>query len=227
MKMLKKITKRLIIYIVLTMIILSSIIPANVYAARGYDSACGEYVSQYARDYVSQYVKTDSSGIYNNIYDDGKVPCEWSEGSDGSGVWHVCCTTGIQLMYKQALGVELTDYGWNPFCDTTMASIADSGSVLNQNFEVISNESELQAGDILCKNGHNEMYVGNDEHFNSGSGNRYQSSESVVKIFTETNSLTSAGGRFNYAIRLKNTVQVDPSRKSYRYCCFCCYWKTN
>lgn len=216
MKILKRLAKKVSIYVTLIMIILSSIAPVNVFATRGYDSACGDYVSQYARDYVSQYVKTDSSGLYNNLYDCSKVPCFWTGGNDGEGVWHVCCTTGIQLMYNQALGIELTSLGWDPLCDNTMKNIANSSSVLHQNFEVITNESELQAGDILCKNGHNEMYVGNDEHFNSGAGTTSQSSESVVKIFKDQNSLKSSGGRFDYAIRLKNTVQVDPSRKSYR-----------
>lgn len=218
-------TRILIIYVIIYILLGST---GQVFATRGYDSACGEYVSQYARDYVSTYVKIFQSGTwkdcYNNRYNNtsAAIPSKWFEDNDakiasdeGEGIWHVCCTTGIEQMYKQALGIDLTSYGWSRGCDITITAINNGGSTLNKNFIVITDESQLQPGDILCNSSHNEMYVGNREHFNSGNGGgvRQPRGESVVSISHRDHSFTSEGGSFDCAIRLKDTVQVDPSGK--------------
>lgn len=163
----------------------------------------GEYVSKYARDYIKQYVKSGNTDYVCC------VPCKWTGGSDGKGIWQVCCTTGVQYMYKKALGIELTEYGWSTMCPTTFSDISNSSSTLHKYFDVITKESDLKAGDIVCNDGHNEMFIGNDEHFNSG----YAGHNPVALIEQEKNSLKSAGGAFDYALRLKKSVQVDPSGK--------------
>jgi len=204
----KKIIFKIMIVYLIAYMLLASI--SSVFAETGYDAKAGEYLVQYAREYINTYIKKDENGYYNTDYL-GVVPAQWTGGSDGEGIWHVVCTTGIEYMYQKALGIELTDYGWWTSTSITLQRIQDENSYIHQYFDVIWNESELKPGDILCNNGHNEMYAGNGEHFNSGSYHRYPSTEPVVKIYTPSHSLKSAGGKFDCAIRLKSDVAVNPT----------------
>jgi len=210
MTKIKRIISKIIIIYLISYMILSLI--GSAFAETnytGYNDATGEYLAQYARDYVSTYVKQDASGIYNNAYYTGT--CYWSGGDDGQGIWYVCCTTGVQYMYRKALGIELTQYGWSLSSGANIRSIEDENSTLLQYFDVITRESDLKPGDIMCGEGHTEMYVGIREHFNSGSGRSVPSTTSVVKIASRSASLQASGGSFIYGIRLKNAVAVDPS----------------
>ena len=204
------ISKIIIIYLIVYMI-LGSI--GSVLANTGYDAAAGAYLSQYTREYISTYVKKRPDGKYNTEYDTAPDPCYWTGGSDGEGTWHVCCTTGVQLMYKQALGIELQNYGYNLSSSENIKSIRNENSVLRQYFDVITEESQLKPGDIMCGAEHTEMYVGNGEHLNSGAPS-YEGTRPVAKIVARYNPFGTHSDStldFLYAIRLKGSVEVDPS----------------
>lgn len=195
MKILKRLTKKVIIYVTLIMIILSSIAPVNVYASRGYDSACGDYVSQYARDFIAKYCTPETNTIYVGV----AYP-EWTGGAEFQGKFKCCCSTGVWYMYKLALGINIYDYGFSARCSEGIVSMASS-----PNWEDVTNQT-LQPGDIVICSTHTEMYIGNNENANFGN------TPHSGKVTTGPR----LGSDFTKAFRLKNTVQVDPSRKSYR-----------
>ena len=202
--------KIIVIYLIIYMM-LGSI--GSVFADTGYDAAAGEYLSQYTREYISTYVRQRSDGTYNTKYDTIPDPCYWTGGSDGEGIWHVCCTTGVQLMYKQALGIDLQSYGYSLSSGLNITSIRNENSLLRQYFDVITEESQLRPGDIMCGAGHTEMYVGNGEHLNSGADS-HGGTRPVAKIVARYNPFGTHSDPtldFLYAIRLKGSIAVDPS----------------
>ena len=83
MRTVKKVVKRLIIAYIIIYIVLSSM---STCFARPYDEKCGEFIAQYARDYVEKYKDCG----YN--YNSGVVPAYWDGGSDGQGTFQVCCS---------------------------------------------------------------------------------------------------------------------------------------
>ena len=109
MNKLKNIAKRIIIIYVILFIILGS--SSSVYAKRGYDAQCGEFVSQYARDFIKKYCTPESKTRYAGI-----AEAEWSGGSFGQGTFICCCTAGVKYMYELALNVNLYDLGFDPVC---------------------------------------------------------------------------------------------------------------
>lgn len=159
MEKLKKIGKKALIIYVIVYLLLSSLSSCS---ARTYDAQCGEYVSQYARDFIAKYcTPTDEKTQYKGV-----LEAEWSGGAFGKGIFIACCSTGIKYMYELALGVNLGDYGWTGWCDTDIKVLSE-----NPNWwEDVTNQT-IQPGDILLKGGedaHTEMYIGNNQNANFG-----------------------------------------------------------
>ena len=47
-------------------------------------------------DYIEKYQNV------SNIYDNGCIPAYWTGGTDGSGTFHVCCSTFVQYMFQKS-----------------------------------------------------------------------------------------------------------------------------
>jgi hypothetical protein len=173
---------------------------ASTCFAQGYDAACGEYVSQYARDFIAEYCTPTET---KTVYDTGATYPEnsWSGGAEFSGKFHACCTTGVYYMYKLALGIDIYEYGFNA---STTASRNNMTGSYSQYWDNVTSQT-LQPGDILLHVtpdiGHTEMYIGNNENANFGNS-PYAGKVTVGPRL---------GSEFNYAFRLKNSVDVSPA----------------
>lgn len=176
----EKLKKLLIIYFIVYIAISSM----STSFARTYDAKCGEYVSEYARDFIEKYGGQSTYSLQE---------ATWTGGSIGKGELYVCCNTGINYMFQLALNVNLNDYGWSD-TGTMMATFP------NQYFKEVS-ASELQPGDIVLSNSHVEMYIGNGQNANFGS-----TGEDAAVIANGPRLGTS----FSKAFRLTG-VEVDPA----------------
>lgn len=155
MKRVKNIGKRALIIYVIVYLLLSSMSSCS---ARMYDAQCGEYVSQYARDFIAKYcTPTEQKTRYEYV-----GVAQWSGGSFGKGTFIACCNTGIKYMYELALTAKLEDYGWANLCSTDCYGLSG-----NPNWEDVTNQT-LQPGDIVLSTTHTEMYIGNNENANFG-----------------------------------------------------------
>lgn len=155
MEKLKKIGKKALIIYVIVYLLLSSMSSCS---ARMYDAQCGEYVSQYARDFIAKYcTPTEQKTRYELVGE-----AQWSGGAFGKGTFIACCNTGVKYMYELALGVKLGDYGWANSCATDCYGLSG-----NPNWEDVTNQT-LQPGDIVFSTSHTEMYIGNNENANFG-----------------------------------------------------------
>lgn len=155
MEKLKKIGKKALIIYVITYLLLSSLSSCS---ARTYDAQCGEYVSQYARDFIAKYcTPTEQKTRYELV---GQA--QWSGGEFGKGTFIACCNTGVKYMYELALGVKLEDFGWQNSCASDCYGLSG-----NSNWEDVTNQT-LQPGDIVFSTSHTEMYIGNNENANFG-----------------------------------------------------------
>lgn len=166
---------------------------------RSFDSACGEYVAQYAVDFIHKYCDGgntyyDASG--QNPMDDSQF---WTGGSMGSGQFHTCCSVGIAYMYAKALGINIQDLGQASLCSDYPSMES------NSNWETITNESDLQPGDIVYNSGHAEMIIENGAHVNFGNSPH----SGVVQL----NEYGFCNGTFNVGFRLASSVDVTPSGK--------------
>ena len=178
MKKLKLVFKRIVI--VYLIIFIAMAMPAQSFA-KTYDSACGEYVSKYAVDFINKYGA-------NSVYQ-ATAEVSWSGGSFGSGTLYCCCTSGVKYMYEMALGVNLYDYGYDAYASGNFSAPTTYWDHLPL--------SEAKPGDILVKEGHVEMYIGNGQTANFGS------SGPAAKIGSDIN-------RFSEVIRLHD-VDVNPN----------------
>lgn len=196
MKKLKKTFKKLIVIYLIVYITLSSFTSC---LARGYDTQCGEYASQWAKDYVEKYASQSSYSTSNLKNLNGKSTCMWSGGSEGSGTFYGCCTCFVHWIYYNSLGVNLYDYGFDPSSSTAYNNLKGG----NEYFDDVSGE-ELQPGDILIVEGHAEMYAGDGQHANFGS-----TPMNIHGACTRMTPGRSSEGAI--AVRLKNSVEVNPS----------------
>ena len=156
MKKVKATFKKLLIIYLIIYIAISSM---SSCFARQYDDACGEYVSQYARDFIAQYcTPTNEKTQYVGIAEP-----RWTGGSFGQGKFQACCTAGVKYMYELALGVNIYDLGFNAQCATAIPQMSSS-----PNWTRITSASELKPGDIVISGSHTEMYIGNNENANFG-----------------------------------------------------------
>ncbi len=194
MKKVKGVFKKLIIIYLIIYITLSS---TTSCFARGYDEKCGEYASQWARDYIEKYASKSSYSQSTLGTMNGKSTCKWSGGSDGSGTFYGCCTCFVHWIYYNSLGVNIYDYGFDPLSDTAYSNLKGG----NEYFDDVSGQ-ELQAGDILIVNGHAEMYAGNGEHANFGG--------TPMSMHNACSRMTPGSGSA-IAVRLKNSVDVNPA----------------
>lgn len=156
MKRVKRVVKKAIIVYIIIYLILGSI--SSSYA-RTYDKECGEYISQYARDFIDKYcTPTETKTRYVLI-----SKARWTGGEFGKGIFEACCNTGIRYMYELALGVELADYGWANSCATDCEGLGN----YPQFWEDVTNQT-LEPGDIVFSTSHTEMYIGDNENANFG-----------------------------------------------------------
>ena len=191
MKKIKFILKRIIIIYLIFYIVLSS---ASTCFARGYDAACGEYVSQYARDFIAEYCVPETNTNYKCDFLDPEN--HWGGGTEFSGSFNACCSTGVYYMYKLALGINLYEYDFHGMCNTSVGTMSSSPY-----WDNVTNET-LQPGDVVINVHHTEMYIGENQNANFGNSPH---SGKVVN--------GPRMGEFTHAFRLKSSVDVDPSGK--------------
>lgn len=185
----KIIFKRIVITYLILYIVFSS---ASTCFARGYDDACGEYVSQYAREFIAEYCTPEEITVYytGSLYPEQK----WGGGTEFNGTFYACCSTGVYYMYKLALGIDIYQYDFKGMCNEGVTSMSNS-----QYWENVTNQT-LQPGDIVINVHHTEMYIGNNQNANFGN------SPHSGKVTTGPRM-----GEFTHAFRLKSSVEVDPS----------------
>ena len=156
MKVLKRVGKKAIIIYMIIYLLLSSL--SSCYA-RKYDEQCGEYISQYARDFIEKYcTPTETKTRYVLI-----SHANWTGGEFGKGIFEACCNTGVRYMYELALGVELADYGWQNSCSADCYGLGNYPDY----WEDVTNQT-IKPGDIVLSTTHTEMYIGNNENANFG-----------------------------------------------------------
>lgn len=196
MKKVKSALKKLIVIYLIVYITLSSMTSCF---ARGYDKQCGEYASQWARDYVEKYAAQSSYTQSNLGFLNGNAICKWSGGRDGDGTFYGCCTCFVHWVYYNALGIDLYEYGFSPSSTTAYNDLKGG----NQYFDDVSSE-ELQAGDILLVKGHAELYAGDGQHANFGG--------TPMNVHNACSRMTPGKSSENaIAVRLKNSVDVTPA----------------
>jgi len=101
MKQLKLVLKRILITYLILFITLSSMSSSF---ARMYDKKCGEYLSQYSRDFIKKYCESGNTS-YEHVGFDASDAIHWSSGTFGQGTFLADCTNGVHYMYFKALGV--------------------------------------------------------------------------------------------------------------------------
>lgn len=85
-----------------------------------------------------------------------------------TGYKHSCCATFVSWVLQEA--------GYISDSEHLDGANALQTKLKNKGFKIISNESDLQAGDILCYPSHVEIYAGNNTIYNAGSGNAIRNS---------------------------------------------------
>lgn len=196
MKKVKLFLTRILILYVILLIILSSFSSSF---ARSYDASCGEYVSQYARDFIATYCVPES----RTHYDCSTLYPHWSGRSEFSGDFYACCSTGVYYMYKLALGVDLYTLDFHGMCSDALNAMSTSSNWIN-----VTNQT-LQPGDIVIHPGHTEMYIGNNENANFGNSPH----SGKISHGPDLNDGSRGDATFTHAFRLASSVDVDPSGK--------------
>lgn len=167
----------------------------------------GEYVSQYARDFISKYAGPNWVTHYNAGQGNTVT---WSGGSFGNGDFTACCTTGVAYMFQMALGINIYDLGFSCNSETGIGQM--TSEEYSGNWIRITNSSDLQPGDIVMRIGHTEMYIGGEENANWGSGIN-TNGDFDLNCAGKISKGPRLGTDFNYAFRLASDVPVDPSGK--------------
>ena len=178
----KLVLNRILIIYVIIFVTLSSM---SSCLARGYDDKCGEFLVEKTKEFIQKYQSVS--------YYLAEQEVTWTGGELGKGDLYVCCTSGVKYMYELYLGVNLYDLGYSALSD-------DNLNPPSQYWDKIP-VSEAKPGDILVRAGHVEMATtaGAGEHANFGSTSAHACN------------VHSYGDTFTTAIRLKNTVQVNPT----------------
>lgn len=191
MKQIKLVLKRILIIYVIIFVTLSSM---SSCLARGYDDKCGEFLVQKTKEFIQKYGVVSYYGGPGGVgvaYADPEI--YWTGGELGKGNFYVCCTSGVRYMYQLYLGVDLYQLGYSALSDEDL-------NPPSQYWDKIP-VAESKPGDILVRPGHVEMVTtaGAGEHANFGSTGAHACN------------IHSYGDTFTTAIRLKSTVQVNPS----------------
>ena len=102
-----------------------------------------------------------------------------------TGFHHSCCATYVSWVLQEA--GYISDGEHLDGANNLQALLKGKG------FKIINNQSDLEAGDILCYNSHVEIYAGNNTIYNAGSGKAIRSSSPQRRTRS-----------FNYALRAPN-----------------------
>ena len=187
MKKVKSLIKRLIISYLIIFIALSSTASTQ---ARMYDAQCGEFLSNYARDFIKKYCEGGNTQ-YSHVGFAASDGPHWSSGVFGKGTFKADCTNGVHYMYFKALGVDITKYGYG----ASDSAISHLNGSYSQYWEKIP-LSAVKAGDVVLRSGHGELYIGNGQNANFGNSPR-------------SGKIKSGPGNFTYAFRPK--FDVNPT----------------
>lgn len=200
MKKFKRCLKKFVIIYVIFYIVLGSITSCF---ARSYDTACGEYLAQYARDFIATYGENSVYGGRTGR-DSGDLTTSataypgWSDGtlSSPGGTLYSACTSGVWYMYLMALGIDIYQYGYSASASGNLSLATTHGEY----WEEIP-LAEAMPGDIAVRSDHVELVIaaGNAEHANFGG------SDPTVKVSTYNL------GNYTAAFRLRSTVDVTPN----------------
>ena len=184
MRKIKLLVKRLIISYVIIFLALSSLAQTQ---ARMYDAQCGEFLSQYARDFIKKYCEGGNTEYAHVGFVANDGP-HWSSGVFGQGTFKADCTNGVHYMYFKALSTDITKYGYGASAD----AIANLTGSYAQYWEAIP-LSQVKAGDVVLRDGHGELYIGNNQNANFGNS-------------PHSGKITSGPGSFTHAFRPKFDV---------------------
>ena len=187
MKKVKSLIKRLIISYLIIFIALSSTASTQ---ARMYDAQCGEFLSNYARDFIKKYCEGGNTQ-YSHVGFAASDGPHWSSGVFGKGTFKADCTNGVHYMYFKALGVDITKYGYG----ASDSAISHLNGSYSQYWEKIP-LSAVKAGDVVLRSGHGELYIGNGQNANFGNS-------------PKSGKIKSGPGNFTYAFRPK--FDVNPT----------------
>ena len=187
MKKVKSLIKRLIISYLIIFIALSSTASTQ---ARMYDAQCGEFLSNYARDFIKKYCEGGNTQ-YSHVGFVASDGPHWSSGVFGKGTFKADCTNGVHYMYFKALGVDITKYGYG----ASDSAISNLNGSYSQYWEKIP-LSAVKAGDVVLRAGHGELYIGNGQNANFGNS-------------PNSGKIKSGPGNFTYAFRPK--FDVNPT----------------
>ena len=161
MKKIKLVLKRILIVYLIMFITLSSMSQCS---ARMYDAQCGEYVSKYAKEFIQKYCEGGNT-VYAHVGFKAEDAPHWSSGVFGQGTFKADCTNGVHYMYFKALTTDITKYGYGASAD----AIRNLKGSYAQYWDEIP-LSQCKAGDVVLRDGHGEMYIGNNQNANFGSG---------------------------------------------------------
>ena len=186
--------KRIIIVYLMFYITISSMSSSF---ARMYDEECGQYVADYAKNFISTYCNDKTKTKYAYVgYGGDEI--HWRPGGIfGQGTFYADCGNGVHYMYLLALGVDITQMGFKSSTTTSVNNII-KGSY-GKYWERITNSADIKPGDIMLKAGHAELYIGNNQNANFGN-------KPYSGVFRRGPGL---GSRFTYCLRPK--FDVTPS----------------
>ena len=98
------------------------------------------------------------------------------------GYHHTCCATYVSWVLQEA--------GYLSDSEHSNSASGLQQIMKSKGFKMITNEADLQAGDVLCYSSHVEIYAGDNKIYNAGSGNAIRNASPAKR--------TRA---FNYALR--------------------------
>ncbi len=148
-----KIIKNVII-ILLIAVIIFSMKDVYYYQTKKFN---GDEIVQYSKDFIKEHC----TPVELTNYSGADYPW-WSE-KDGIIYFNACCTTGIWLMFKNTLDIDLYQYDFDGWCRKLEGKMSNS-----KYWEKIESVEDIQPGDILINKRHTEMYAGNNENINFG-----------------------------------------------------------
>lgn len=99
-----------------------------------------------------------------------------------NGYHHTCCATYVSWVLQEA--------GYLSDSEHSNSASGLQQIMKSKGFQMITNEADLQAGDVLCYSSHVEIYAGDNKIYNAGSGNAIRNASPAKR--------TRA---FNYALR--------------------------
>jgi len=120
----------------------------------------------------------------------------YSMGSDRSQVWNGFthgsgvgdCSSTISIIYKNCCGLNIGDW-------SGAIKGSSTGITVDNNTGGIPDQSKLLPGDVICYNGHVEMYLGNDQcigHGGPGIGPKMK----TMSSYTESRNKRGSGKKY-------------------------------